>query len=85
MTSSENFTIQANLDLRKISTCKLTYIELFFDNLFLDLLHKSFLNQTTLDLRNKSGVSFKGGIMSEDIAGFLLLPKNIPKTYLKLS
>ena len=27
----------------------------------------------------------KGGIMSEDIGGFLLLPKNIPKNYLKLS
>ena len=27
----------------------------------------------------------KGGIMSEDIGGFLLLPKNIPKVYLKLS
>ena len=27
----------------------------------------------------------KGGIMSEDIVGFLPLPKNIPKIYLKLS
>ena len=27
----------------------------------------------------------KGGIMSEDIGGFLPLPKNIPKNYLKLS
>ena len=27
----------------------------------------------------------KGEIMSEDIRGFLLLPKNIPKNYLKLS
>ena len=28
---------------------------------------------------------FKVGIMSEDIGGFLPLPKNIPKNYLKLS
>ena len=27
----------------------------------------------------------KGGIMSEDIGGFLPLPKNIPKNYLQLS
>ena len=27
----------------------------------------------------------KGGIMSEDIGGFLHLPKNIPKNCLKLS
>ena len=27
----------------------------------------------------------KGGIMSEDVGGFLPLPKNIPKNYLKLS
>ena len=27
----------------------------------------------------------KGGIKSEDIRGFLPLPKNIPKIYLKLS
>ena len=27
----------------------------------------------------------KGGIMSEDIGGFLPLPKNIPKNYFKLS
>ena len=27
---------------------------------------------------------FKVGIMSEDIGGFLPLPKNIPKNYLKL-
>ena len=27
----------------------------------------------------------KGWIMSEDIGGFLHLPKNIPKNYLKLS
>ena len=27
----------------------------------------------------------KGGIMSKDIRGFLPLPKNIPKNYLKLS
>ena len=27
----------------------------------------------------------KGGIMSEDNGGFLPLPKNIPKNYLKLS
>ena len=26
----------------------------------------------------------KGGIMSEDIGGFLLLPKNVPKNYPKL-
>ena len=29
--------------------------------------------------------SIKGGIMSEDIGRFLLLPKNIPKNCLKLS
>ena len=29
--------------------------------------------------------SSKGGIMSEDIGGVLLFPKNIPKNYLKLS
>ena len=28
---------------------------------------------------------FKGGIMSEDIGGFLPLPKNSPKNYLQLS
>ena len=27
----------------------------------------------------------KGGIMSKDIGGFLRLPKNIPKNYLKVS
>ena len=30
-------------------------------------------------------ITTKGGIMSEGIGGFLLLPKNIPKNYLQLS
>ena len=29
-------------------------------------------------------IFIKGGIMSEDIGGFLHLPKNIPKNYLRL-
>ena len=34
---------------------------------------------------HKPDQSIKGGIMSEDIGGFLPLPKNIPKNCLKLS
>ena len=47
--------VQWTLDLRKISTCKFTYIlkTFFSDDRFLDSVHKSFLNQTTLDLRKE--------------------------------
>ena len=40
--------------------------------------------ETCLPLKSTQNVD-KGEIMSEDIGGFLPLPKNIPKNYLKLS
>ena len=45
--------VQWNLDLRKISTCKFTYIRHFLTDRSSDSVHKSFLNQKTLDLRKK--------------------------------
>ena len=40
-----------NFDTIKILPCKFTYMRHFFLFLFLDLLHKSFLNQTLFDVR----------------------------------
>ena len=48
---SVQYTVQWNLDLRKISTCKFTYIR----HLFSAPVHKSFLNQTLSDLTKTNG------------------------------
>ena len=45
--------------------------------------HSNESNRITHAEKGKEKV--KGGIMSEDIGGFLLFPKNVPKNYLKLS
>ena len=56
--------VQKTLDLRNISSC------IFSDDCFLDSLHKSFLNQTSLDLRKK-----KWTFLNQDFTVLLLEKK----------
>ena len=60
------------LDLRKISTCKFTYMRHFFSNdRFLNSVHKSSWDQTTQDLRKE-----KSSFLNRDLPVLPNLPWN---------